>query len=139
MTKRKGQYSRWTKLAALAELERSGHSYYQTEKKTGIPRATLRRWELEQERGDLPLVTSALPPPVDDADLDDRFERLADQLVAALPEKLDEANLHQIIEALKLVLDKAGQAGGDRSTDAREKLIRNPGSLCRSGRDTARY
>ena len=31
-----------------------------------------------------------------------------------MPEKLEEANLHQIIEALKFVLDKIGQAEDDK-------------------------
>lgn len=120
--KRKGLYSPWTKVAALAELERSGHSYYQTEKKTGIPRATLRRWERQRQRAETQPVEEGAIPSEDDETLDDQFEDVAYQLVAALPEKLEEANLHQLIEALKFVLDRVGQAEDDEGAGVYEKL-----------------
>jgi hypothetical protein len=59
-----------------------------------------------------------------DAPLGERFERIAYQLVAAMTEKLEEANLHQITEALKFVFEKMGQTEDGSEVDVYEKLAR---------------
>jgi hypothetical protein len=71
--------------------------------------------------GEMPQQEAILPDT--NETLGDQLEYIRQQIVDILPEKLYEANLHQIIEALKFVLEKIGQTGDDQSTDARERLI----------------
>ena len=112
MTGRKPKrYSEARKSAVLAVLALNGGDVYRTSKETGIPHGTLSRW-------------ARLAQAEKEVTLNDRLEQLSYQLVLAIPDKLDEANLHQLTEALKFVLDKIGQKGDDTSTDARERLIR---------------
>ncbi len=126
MTKRQGRYNRKysqkAKSAALEALDRNEHNYYRTEKETGIPYSTLKRWE--RQRSQALLGTAERGLPLEGVTLGQQLEGIAYQLVAALPEKLEEANLHQTIEALKFVLEKVGQVEGDRSADVYEKLAR---------------
>jgi hypothetical protein len=105
-------------LIALAELDRNGGNIFQTAKETGISTRTLGRWWQQRGESQQPVIEA----PGDDATLDERLEHLAYQLVEAMPQALDEANLHQIIEALKFVLDKIGQTGDDKGADVYEKL-----------------
>lgn len=107
VTKRQ-PYSEEQKAEALVALERNEGNLYRTSKETGIKTGTLHRWAHPE---------SAMT-------LDERLEHLAYQLVAAMPEKLDGANLHQIIEALKFVLDKIGRAEEEKRGDVYEKLAR---------------
>jgi transposase-like protein len=110
--KRRRPYSSERKQAALETLKRNEGNFYQTAKETGISDATLYRWLRLEQVGEA----------VDHAPLDERFEQVAHQLVAAMTEKLDEANLHQITEALKFVFDKIGQTEEDDGSDVYEKL-----------------
>lgn len=113
------QYSQWMKLAALDELERNGGNVYSTAKQVGIPPQRLSDWAKAKREGRLPTIQPALSV---DAPLDERFEHVAYQLVAAMTEKLGEANLHQITEALKFVFDKLGHTEEDDGSDVYEKL-----------------
>lgn len=115
------RYSRRARVAALEALDRNGGNLYKTMKETGISDQTLSRWRRAELGGDA-LSERAAAAAQSGMRLDDELEKLAQQIVAILPEKLYEANLHQIIEALKFVLDKVGQAGGDEGADVYEKL-----------------
>lgn len=118
-TKKRRYYSRWTKLEALAELARNGGNIHKTAKEIGVPPQRLSDWAKAQREGRLLPIQPGLSV---DAPLEERFERIAYQLVTAMTEKLEEANLHQITEALKFVFDKIGQTGEDDGSDVYEKL-----------------
>jgi hypothetical protein len=92
-------------------------------RETGITKQTLSRWRRMELDSDA-VRQRAEVAAQGEATLDDELERLARQIVEILPEKLYEANLHQIIEAFKFILDKVGQAGDGSEADVYEKLAR---------------
>ncbi|MFN8451027.1 MAG: hypothetical protein U0521_21230 [Anaerolineae bacterium] len=115
------RYSVARKLAALAVLDRNGGNLYQTMKETGIPEGTLSNWVKAQQEGRLPIIESALSG---DASLDDQLEHLARQMVAVMPEKLDEASLQELARSLTIILDtlKETRTEKEKTSHAREKL-----------------
>ncbi len=124
---RRKQYSKQTKFAALAALERNGGNRYQTAKETGIPHGTLARWVKEAElRGELPMMSRPLPQPDEDAPLDDQLEEVVRRMVAVMPEKVEEASLPELVRSLTAVLATLNQARADKeqSGDVYEKLAR---------------
>ncbi len=108
---------------ALAELDRNGGNIYKTAKDLGIPPRTLLRWVKAHDAGQL-LPPTPQPELADDAALDERLEQLARQMVAVMPEKVEEATLQELARTLTIVLDMMNQtrAGKEKSSHAREKL-----------------
>lgn len=113
------QYSPERKLAALAALARNGGDLYRTAKELHIPNGTLSGWVRQaQARGE--------PLPQGEVALDERLEQLARQMVAVMPEKVEEASLQELARALTIVLGTMNQAraGKEESGDVYEKLAR---------------
>ena len=122
VTKRRN-YSSWTKAAALAEVDRNGGKVYQTAKAIGVSARTLERWvRAARLQGD-PAAAGSLPPE-DEAALDDQLEQLARQMVAVMPEKVEQANLQELTRSLAIVLGAINQTrtGKETTSHAREKL-----------------
>ncbi len=114
-------YSAEKKADALAKLEANGGNVYLTARQTGISEASISRWRKAKEQHE----SSATPiESVNDAPLDEQLEQLALQMVAVMPEKVEEASLQELARALTIVLDRMNQArtGKERVSHAREKL-----------------
>jgi transposase-like protein len=132
-----GKYSERTKRATLARLERNGGNRHQTAKEMGIPPRTVSAWALRAEaKGELP--TAAVQVETSNTPLDDQLERLARQMVAVTLEKLDDANLPQVVGALKMVLERLDQVKDDEeeaegSEDIYEKLAHLIGRYAADG------
>ena len=103
-------YTYADKIKALAALSDNHGDIFKTHAQTGIPYAVLQVWAKDQG------VT-----------LNDRLVKAAYRLLAALPDKLDKADLQQIVRALSVVLDNIKQddsAEGGQRVDVYEKLAR---------------
>jgi hypothetical protein len=110
------QYSERTKRLTLARLERNGGNRHQTAKEMGIPPQTVSSWALRAEaKGEL--LPSAVQVETDSMPLDDQLERLARRMVAVTLEKLDDANLSQVVGALKMVLERLDQVKDDEEAE----------------------
>lgn len=111
------RYSPERKLAALTAVARNGGDVYRAAKETGIPYGTLHHWVRQAQANGESLLD-------DEADLNERLEHLASQMVAAMPEKLNEASLQELARALSIVLASMNQtrAGKEKTSHAREKL-----------------
>jgi transposase-like protein len=115
------QYSPETRALTLAVLDRNRGNFYRTAKETGISHDTLRRWVREGKR------SGETSPDKDDGaqkPLSERLEALVSQMVAVMPEKVEEANLQEIARTLTIVLDAMNkvQSETEESSHAREKL-----------------
>jgi transposase-like protein len=114
-------YSRQTKIAVLAALDRSEGNFSKIAVETGIAKSTIRRWLKEaREDGKTPLA-ERVP-------LDQQLEELAWQLVEKMPEKVSGASLQELARVLPIVLSTLKEVrisnSKENSTDAREKLAR---------------
>ena len=101
------RYGEAEKIGALAILRRNNGDITKTSEETGVLYATLVRWEKQQRESGI--------------SLDERLERLAHQLVAAMPEKLNEADLNQLTRALTVVLNNLKRSRTEADTDNEER------------------
>jgi transposase-like protein len=118
-------YSLQTKLAALVALERNDGNVFRTAREIGISVVTLRSWRKAQREGRL--VLPAMQPELpDDASLDERLEQIVQQMVAIMPEKLENASLHELVRSLAMVRATMNEARAEKeeSSDVYEKLAR---------------
>ena len=126
--KPKPQYSLQTKLAALIELERNGGNLYQTARILGMDEKTLASWAQAQREGKLvaPPLPSEPPVPDEDAPLDERLEQIVQQMVAIMPQKLEEASLQELVRSLTMVRATLQEARAEKeeNSDVYEKLAR---------------
>ena len=101
----------------LASLTRNEGNVYQTAKENGVPESTIHYWLR------LPETSSDLPP-ASGTGLDERLEQIARQMVEAMPQRVDEASLQDLVRLLPIVLDTMNQAraGKEKNSNAREKL-----------------
>lgn len=111
------------KLHALSELDRNEGRIYQTARQLGIARQTLHSWhrdrdklhreveKLRQQRG---------------FTLSDQFDALIQQMVAAIPEKLERARFSDIARVLPMLLELSksikAEAEAEDGSDVYEKL-----------------
>ena len=115
---RRGRYSQETKLAVLARLDRNGGNYYLTAKEAGIAWSTLSKWVKDQHEGRLPML-SPRPEPFDEkASLADQLGQIVGQMVAIMPEKVEEASLQELTRSLTSILATMNQVRAE--TEAKE-------------------
>ncbi len=115
-TTKSRQYNEDQKALALEAYARNGNDLYRTSKETGIPAGTLHRWIKLEQGADA----------ARDGALDERLEQLARQMVAAMPEKVEGANLQELARSLSIVLTTMNltRPEKEKRTDVREKLTR---------------
>ena len=79
-----------------------------------------------QPSGEILQLLPPAAPQDDETPLDDQLERLARQMVAVMPEKVEEANLQELARSLSIVLATMNLTRSDKEkkTDVREKLAR---------------
>jgi transposase-like protein len=118
-------YSLQTKLAALVALEWNDGNVFRTAREIGISVVTLRSWRKAQREGRL--VLPAMQPELpEDASLDERLEQIVQQMVAIMPEKLENASLQELVRSLAMVRATMNEARAEKeeSSDVYEKLAR---------------
>lgn len=113
--------------AALAVLAVNGGNVSKTARELGIPRMTLRDWAAARK-----LWPSVDAERVEDAkrDLAEALERVAWQLLDAIPGKIEAASLAQVATGMGIAIDKARLIRGEPTvvsedvTAARDALNR---------------
>ena len=108
---------------ALIALDRNGGNIYLTAKAIGLSSATLYKWNQARQEGRL-VMPSPRPDLPADASLDDQLEQIARQMVAIMPEKVEDANLQELTRSLSIVIATMNQTrtGKEKTSHAREKL-----------------
>lgn len=105
------KYSEADRIKGLALIAAHDGDVVLASRQTTVPYEILRLWSLQQEAG-----------------LNKRLERAAYQLIAVMPDKLEEADLHQITRALSVVLTNLDRTEPEEewiSQDVYERLSRN--------------
>lgn len=124
MKNRRGRaYSHPVRLATLAVFERNRGNLYRTEKETGIHSKTIQRWyedalakgEIEglPERSELMNeveIDQSVP-------LNKQLEQIASLMIQAMPERLSDANLHELARSLAIVVQTMQQTPDEREEE----------------------
>lgn len=116
----KKAYSIDQRAEILASLKANGGNYSKTSREWSVPRATLIRWK-EGKGPDGQEVLDLVPQKV--IELSDKLENIAHMLTEAIPEKIQEAKLQNIVASLGIVIDKRNLLRGQPTSISENRTV----------------